>query len=240
MTPPTGVCLIAFSSSASTARTESFGIRPDGRRVEPSKLPATLRGRPPPADNIQREPVERDQFGIQEVLVLSRRDDEQPFAQAAEPVHLGDYHLDVAQFVAAGQVAGKQLGVGEGDRDGGAQMMRGILEKPALGTQQADVLLADKAPFMVGGNPAVSVPHDRYEHRRHERYLGHLLDRFVNVQHIQADPGEGGDDHDPEPPHHRVDRPDPEPVERRETDRDEVERDRIPGWPYDDCGQVQQ
>jgi len=85
------------------------------------------------------------------------------------------------------------------------------------------------------------VPHGRHEHRGQQRRIGDLLDRTGIVQQIKAEPGEGGDDDNPDLPQLLlVGGQDPEPEEQRETDRDEMERDRIPGWPDRDRGEVQQ
>ena len=151
-----------------------------------------------------------------------------------------DHQLDVAQLAAV-QVPGEQLGVGQGDRDRGAQMMRGVLEEPALRVEQAGVLLADELAFGIGADPPVGVPHGHDEHRGQQRYLGRLLDpTWLSCSRSRPIPAERGDEHDPEPPRDRVGGPQPQPVEQGEPDRDEVEGDRVPGRPGRDRDEVQQ
>jgi hypothetical protein len=138
------------------------------------------------------------------------------------------------------EVAGEEFGMGKRDRDRGTQVVRGVLEEPALSLEQAAVLLPDELALLVGGDPPVGVPDDRHEHRRQQRYLGRLLQRLVVVQQVQADPGERGDDHDAEPPQHRVGGPQPQRVQHREPGRDQVEGHRVPGRPDRDRDQVHQ
>ena len=217
---------------------EPFPVRLCGGLVQPAELPAAIGGRPPPAQDLHGEAVERDRLRIKELGILGGRDDEQPLGDPPQPVQLAKHHLNVVSLLPAGQAGGEQLGVPERDGDRGAKLVRGVLQEPALGGEQPRVFLADQARLLFRGELAPGVPDHGQEHGRHQRDLGELGARFGAARHVQAN-ASGGRRHDHAK--HReggLGRPGTEPVHQRDAYPDQVEGDRLPARKGKDGDQV--
>ena len=206
MRSPSRVCLIAFSSSASMARPSRSASARHRRGVEPSQLPLARRGRPPPAD--QPRPRTRPAGPVRSAgsrdprppAIMSRRS----LSRRSRVISPSTIWMSRSSLLPSRSL-GEEFGVGESDRDRGPQMVRGVLEEPALGREQAAVLLPDEPPLAVGADPPVSEPDDRDEHRRQQRYRPAASSTdWLLCSRSRAMPAERGDDHDAEPPQHRV------------------------------------
>ena len=238
MTSPLAVCRTAFSSSASTARpsrsrsacTVTLSSRPScqrrsavgrhRRRISMVKLSSSTAsgcrnsGPSAAAMTSSRSAIRRSRFSSPSTTSMSC-----PSWRLVRP-------------------SGEQLGMTERDGDRRAELVRGVLEEPALGGEQPGVLLADPARLLLRGELAPGVPHHGQEHGRHERDLGQLGDRLGAARHVHAD-GRGGRRHDHAEHRQRgPGRPGAEPVHQREADPDEVEGDGLPAGEREDRDQV--
>src|SRR5215218_4234492 len=110
-----------------------------------------------------------------------------------------------------------------GDRDRSPQLVGGIPNEISLTLEQTMVGFGEPLRLIDRDLSSVSVPHHRYEHRRHQRDLRQLVGSLVAACDGPCERGAGDGDHHEEKDHRGSKPPYPEPVDEREADPDEVE-----------------
>ena len=227
---PGAVALTAFSITASSAQTRRSSSacsvprqRDVGDEVARRRRGPALHGR------VEQRP-EADRPHAGELRVVGRREHQQAVGDAREPLQLADDDVGVLARLPVG-AGDEELGMPAGDRDRGAQQMRGVADELALA-------LGGAADLLERGVAPVGVPHHRQEHGEHERDLGELVEPVAGDLHRTGAARSPWSRSRPRarPPCSRA--ATPEAVEHGQAHPDEVERHGLPVVPADHDGQV--
>ena len=196
---PGPVCWTAFSTRASTASSRrsrsastvtasSCPVVQTRRAVGRHRHSASVR-------KLSRATGARERnSGSCDAAISSRRS-----LRLFEPRQLAEHHVDVLLFALTRELRRQQLGVAQGDRDRRSELVRGILEEPALARQQLAGLLARPAlrvprvPGGSGGSVPVRVPHHDQAEDQNDAEPDGAEDGAVR-------PGEGHQGGEPEQP----------------------------------------
>ncbi len=189
----------------------------------------------PAVQRVKHHRIDGYRFHVQEVRAARGGEQQQPVREPAQPGQLRGDHPGVAgDFLAGGRLL-DQFRVAERDRDGGAELVRGVLQEPALLLQQAQVLLGDLLDLFHRGQPvlhgcqaAPAMPDHHQEHQRDQRDFRQVVDVLLAAQHLDADDAPSGQRHRGQRQDGGLQPPQPEAVDRGQADPDSQERDGLP------------
>ena len=125
------------------------------------------------------------------------------------------------------------------DRHRRPQLVRDVVKELLLPLEQRRALLGlTPRPSASGVLAPARVPDHREEHRRHERHLEELAPLLVAAERVVHDQERRSKPRTTARTKPSAEAPDPEAVEQRQADPDEVERDRLPARPQGHRGEV--
>ena len=214
---------------------QRLGVRVHDARHVDLQPPRARRHLRPAHEDVVEEALELDVAHEDEVGLIGLRQQQQPVDDVLDPLQLveRDQHLGCMRHLAL-----QELEMATGDRHGRAQLVRRVVEEPLLALEQRCAGLRERLHLVHRRLTAPRMPHHRHEHRAHQRHLEQLAPELDAVECVAEDARAGSEDDDGEHRERHGRRPDSEPVDDRQADPDEVERDRLPARPGDHRGEV--